>query len=195
MIIADWASKVKTDAKLWCAGRAPYLRIALLAYLSWVFFQLLNHPDGSSIFKGLDLGLHELGHILFSPFGEYIQVAGGSLFQCLVPLIAMAMFYRQRDYFAIAFAFGWLSVNLFDVASYAADASAMELPLVTPFKGGEVIHDWNYLLAKAGILSWDRGIAEVLRALGDAAMLVCLCFGIWLILQMVESRKAAQPTT
>jgi len=36
------------------------------------------------------------------------------------------MFFRQRDYFAIAFCLGWLSTNLVGVGFYMADANAMQ---------------------------------------------------------------------
>ena len=52
-----------------------------------------------------------------------------------MPVLSMAMFWRQRDFFAIAVCFGWLSENLFDVATYAGDARSRHLHLITP--GGD----------------------------------------------------------
>lgn len=151
-----------------------------------------------SIFKGLDLGIHEIGHVVFSPFGEFLAVAGGSILQCLVPIASMVMFFRQRDYFAIAFAWGWLAINLFDVATYAADARIMALPLVSPFAGGdEPIHDWNYLLSHMHLLNLDTTIAMLIRLFAVFSMLLCLILGGWLVVLMTgksKTKKRSRPS-
>jgi hypothetical protein len=177
------------QAEKWCQGRQWAPRLLLLSFFAFIFVKHLQDPQYASIFKGLNLGIHELGHIIFAPFGQFINVAGGSFFQCLVPIIAIFMFYRQRDFFAIAIAFGWLATNLFDVALYISDANTEELPLVSPFQGEEVIHDWNYLLGQLHLLSYDGTIAFCVRALALLSMFICLGFGIWLVLTMVLSRK------
>ena len=38
------------------------------------------------------LPIHEAGHVLFIPFGRFMTVLGGSLFQVLLPLVLMASF-------------------------------------------------------------------------------------------------------
>ena len=133
-----------------------------------------------------------MGHAIFSPFGEFIGIAGGSFFQCAVPLLSTLMFFRQRDYFGIAICFGWLSTNLFGVATYAEDARARELPLVSPFGGGEeIIHDWNYLLTSTHLLAYDIVIGRNLRFLAVLSMLICLIGGGWLIYNMFRNPKKA----
>jgi hypothetical protein len=118
--------------------------------MAYIWLRHIQDNQFQSIFKGLNLGLHELGHFIFAPFGEFMHVAGGSIFQCLVPIIAMIMFRAQKDFFAIAIAFGWLSTNLYEVATYAGDAQAQQLNLVSPTAGGgDIIHDWNWLLITA----------------------------------------------
>ena len=69
---------------------------------------------------------------------------------------------QQRDVFAVAFAWGWLATNLFEVATYAGDAVAMSLPLVTP-GGGHAIHDWNYVLGAWGCGVFANDPADVAR--------------------------------
>src|SRR5205823_5309905 len=107
-------------ARAWARGRNPWVRAPLLAFFVYIFLQHLHDPLYGSIFGGLNLGFHELGHYIFAPFGETLQVLGGSLFQCIVPIIAAVLFYRQPDYFGVSFAWCWLSTNLFSVAVYAA---------------------------------------------------------------------------
>ncbi len=162
----------------------------LLLFMLHIMFTHVKDPLGSDIFKGIDLAFHEMGHVIFAPLGEFMGIAGGSIFQCLVPLLSTLMFFRQRDYFGIAFCFGWLSCNLFDVATYAADASAMALPLVTPFKGsGDVIHDWNYILESLNMLQYDGLIANILRLMAVLSTLVCTVGGSWLIYMMMKHPK------
>lgn len=187
----SWYSPIIEDAREWCKGRMWWPRLLLMFLLFHLLVCHIKDPLSSDIFKGINLGFHEMGHVVFNPFGQFIGVAGGSLFQCMVPLLSTIMFYRQRDYFGIAFCFAWLSTNLFDVATYAADASAMELPLVTPFKGdGETIHDWNFILENLHMLQYDQQIAFALRALAVLSMLFFFALGGWLIFNMANTKKA-----
>ena len=178
-----------TKAREWCAGRVPYARALLLVYFLYIGVRHIASTSYNSLFKMLNLGIHELGHFVFAFFGEFLQIAGGTILQCLVPIISMFMFYRQRDFFAIAIAFGWLSTNLFDAATYMADARDMMLPLVSPFGGEDIVHDWNYLLSALGLLEWDTRLAFLLRVAAVVSMLICLIFGGWLIGNMVKVKE------
>lgn len=181
------------DAEDWCHGRIWWPRVILLLFFAHLMFNDLKNPLSGDIFKGLNLAFHEMGHAIFQPFGEFMTVAGGSLFQCLVPMLSTIMFFRQRDYFGIAVCFGWLSTNLLDVATYAADARTLALPLVSPFGGGgEAIHDWNWLLDRLNILHLDYVVAFWLRLAGVVSMLICQIAGFWLVFHMVSYRKPKQ---
>jgi hypothetical protein len=170
----------------WPRGPAWYLRALLLLWFVWIFKQHLGNPFYTSLFGGLNLGIHELGHYLFAPFGEVMAAAGGSILQCVVPLIGVWMFYRQRDYFAVAVAFCWLSTNLFSVAVYAADARTQQLDLVTP-GGGEPIHDWHFVLGALGWFRHDRLIGRALRLLAIITMLGGLGSGALVLRRMMRA--------
>ena len=176
----------------WCVGRWWAVRVPLLLYFVVAWIGHAADPGYQSLFKGIDLGVHELGHYVFGPFGDVMAAWGGSLLQCLVPGIAMAMFLRQRDYFAITVALGWLGVNLFEVATYAADAVAMQLPLVTP-GGGHPIHDWNYVLGALGWLRHTERIADIHRAGGHVAIAAGIAGGAWLCGKMLRTQLAKRP--
>lgn len=184
--------------RLWCrAGcrkRLWWLRLPILLWCASMWIGHLTDPQASDLIKGLNLGIHELGHILWSPFGEFLMIAGGSLTQCLVPFIGAFFFVRQRDPFALFFSASWLATNLFDVATYCADARAMELPLVTPFGGGEgeVTHDWNWLLDHMGLLEQDQHIAGLLRFMGSLAFFVSLIGMGWCIWRMWKGASRAE---
>src|SRR5688500_14433406 len=79
-----------------------YVRIAgLLLFAVWVY-RHMQSPDG--LMHGSLLIFHEAGHVIFMPFGEFLMVLGGSLFQLMVPAFFIAYFARRRDYFAVCFA-------------------------------------------------------------------------------------------
>jgi hypothetical protein len=179
--------RLRNEAAAWCAGRSAWIRLPLLLLFAYILVRHWIDADYHSFFFGLNFGIHEMGHYLFGYFGEFIGFAGGTLLQCLVPILSMALFFRQRDFFAIAICFGWLSTNLFYAGWYAADARAMAIPLLSP-GGREVQHDWNYLLGAMGLLAWDRTIGFLFRAAASLAMLVCLAAGGWLLGVMIRLR-------
>lgn len=120
-------------------------------------FTLLDHAD---------LAIHEAGHVLFAPFGEFIGIAGGTLLQLVVPLVFCIYFALRREFYAASILVFWISQSLFNVATYIADARAQVLPLV----GGEyVIHDWAWMLSRLRLLRQDQTLAALARA--AAAML------------------------
>jgi hypothetical protein len=178
--------------RAWAKGRLWWARIPPLLWGLWTWIHHLRDPLWSGIAKGIDLGLHEAGHAIFGWFGQFIGIAGGSLFQCLCPLLALEVLRRQDDWFGMSFCLGWLGTNLFDVATYADDARAMELTLVTPFGdgSGEVLHDWNWMLGRLGWLEHDHLIAGLLRLSGSAAFLAFLLCGSWLVREMWRTREA-----
>ncbi len=154
--LSGLVSYLVADAREWAQGRLWWARLPLLIYLGYVLARHIADPAYRSMFGGINLGIHEIGHYVFAPLGDFFGAFGGTILQCLAPVISTAVFYRQRDYFAISFCFGWLSMNLFGVARYVGDARAMVLPLVTP-GGGYAKHDWNYLLGRMHMLQFDRG--------------------------------------
>lgn len=175
------------DVDYWCEGRWWTVRLPLWVLFAYVWLQHLRDPQYWCLFDGLNLGIHEFGHYLFGPFGDIMGAYGGSLFQCLVPVIGMAMFLRQRDYFALAIAFGWLATNQFDVAVYVGDAVTKQLQLVTP-GGGEPVHDWNYILATLGWLRHTEMLERLHWLAGHVSMTVCIAGGGWVLWRMIRLR-------
>ena len=178
---------LRDEALAWCAGRSWVWRSALLAYLVWVGVHYLRDPFYWSLFGGITLGIHELGHLLLSWAGQFLGVAGGSLAQILAPAAAGWLLYRQRDYFGVAVAGAWEAFSLWNLATYVGDARAMELPLVGFV--ADPIHDWNWLLSKLGILTWDRGLAALIRVLAFSIWIASLVLGFWLCWNMRQLRR------
>lgn len=175
----------------WCRGRWWFPRLLFLSWFAYILVRYIGDPAYHVIFSAINLGIHEIGHILWSPLGEFMGFLGGSLTQCLAPVASIFIFYRQRDFFGIAFCFGWLSTNLHGVSVYAGDARERALPLVTP-GGGEPLHDWFYILNRLGLLEMDHAIALLLRGLGVMSMLVFLVLGgyqCWLMFRLPKKEN------
>ena len=170
-------------------GARPLLLIPLL----WLYVRYLTDPSPSSIVSGIDLIMHEGGHLFFMWFGnDVLTVAGGTLFQILIPLAVAAMFYRHGDPLGVAVALFWCGLNLAEVAPYVADARSQLLPLVSPFPGAPV-HDWNFLLRRADLLEQDHLVAKAFRHAGIATMTASLVLAGWVLRQMRRGEEAGSP--
>ena len=185
---AETESGLLADMRAWC-GRASWIpRLPLLLLLGWWALNYARDVTYRPIIAGLNFGIHEFGHVLFGPLGMFLAIAGGTITQCLAPVIAGVMFLRQRDYFAVAFAIGWLATNCFDVAVYLADATAQVLPLLG-LGSGEPIHDWNWLLRRSGLLGSEATLATLLRVVGGTLFALAIGLGSWLLVQMGIGRR------
>jgi hypothetical protein len=158
-------------------------RFALTGFLALYGFRLLLHPDAGSLMDSVDLPIHETGHLVFAPFGEFMQFLGGTLFQLIMPAAFVVYFMRRRDRHAASVALWWVAQNFWNVSVYVADARTEALPLVG---GGE--HDWAYLLGRLGWLPRDHIIAHDVWVLGVLAYVVAIGGG----LLVVRSAPAAE---
>ena len=150
----------------------------------------LANAGYTSLFGGINLGIHEMGHIVLGWAPEFIAVAAGTLFQLAAPVISGFLFLGQPDYFALPVCGVWLSTNLYHVATYMADARALTLPLVTVgAEGGEVEHDWNYMLSALGLLGWDIRLAALVRVLAFLSMWGSIAAGVWVLAVIVKTNR------
>jgi hypothetical protein len=180
----DW----RADARDWCRGRAWTWRAATLLFLTWQASIPFRDAEAFHIFRGITFGAHEFGHLFFALSGsEWLGVAGGSLMQFLVPIGAAAIMRYYRDWFGVAACGLWLASSFGDLASYIADARAMDLDLVS-FSEDGAIHDWNYLLGKAGLLLQHQAVARLDRFVGVIVLMASLALGVWLLLQIKRAR-------
>lgn len=160
-------------------GRAA--RGLLLGVLAWFTLRHLLDGDFRGIYAGLNLVLHEAGHLVFQYGGfAWLTAAGGTLFHLMCIAGVGVAFWRQRDMFAVAVALWWSGTVFIEAAPYAADARAQELPLVT-VGDGPVGHDWYAMLEPLGLLAFDEVIGAALRLLGLATLLLALSAGAWML--------------
>ncbi|HEX8843546.1 MAG TPA: hypothetical protein VF791_02830 [Pyrinomonadaceae bacterium] len=155
-------------------GGRVKLALALLAgvYFLWA----AAHPDRWRMIDGVNLIIHEAGHVVFRPFGEFMMIAGGSLFQVIVPLVFAGYFYFNRKNYSCALVLFWAGESLLNVSVYAADSVEMQLPLLG---GNDSIHDWNYMLEQLGLLGQTRSIALLIRVLGTLLIVFALAWALF----------------
>ena len=146
------------------------LRLALALCLALYGVSCLLHPERFGLLDAVDLPIHETGHLLFSPFGPFLQFLGGPLLQIAFPLAFVGYFLHRRDRFAAHVVLVWVAQNLWNVSVYVADARARSLPLVG---GGE--HDWAYLLGRLGMLEQDQLLSDLVHG----ASVVLFAWAVW----------------
>jgi hypothetical protein len=143
----------------------------LLLFGLWVS-RYMREPE--PLLHGSLLIFHEAGHVLFMPFGEFMMVLGGSLFQLMVPAFFIAYFLHRRDVYAACFAGLYLAASLSGVAEYIADARAGALPLLG---GDRANHDWTFLLIEMGRLDQDVVIGRFVHRVGVLTLMLSLAVG------------------
>ena len=141
--------------------------------LSTYFLWIAWDPMQGSFLDNVDLPIHETGHLLFRVLGEFMMVAGGSLFQVIFPAVFVGYFIRQKSYYSATIVMFWVGQSVLNVWVYAADAAVMQLVLTSGFTGTEgSFHDWNYLLTATGLLNSTKTVAGIIRFAGTFTIIV-----------------------
>ena len=147
-------------------------KIIFAVLMSIYFFLIAYDPMQGSFLDMVDLPIHETGHLLFRPFGEFMMVAGGSLFQIIFPAVFVVYFafWRKQPYSAAIVLF-WVGQSIINVYIYANDAVVQQLVLTSGFTGSEgSFHDWNYMLTETGLINSTPTIGRLIRFLGTATI-------------------------
>ena len=186
---------------------ARWITIAVLTWLTWQFAASPLAGEDRAVMSSFlhlpNLIFHEAGHMLFMPFGRFMTVLGGSLFQILVPLIIAVGFVYQhhnqgpqradfargggRNWFGCAVMIWWAGQNFVDVAPYIADARKLQLTLIGGKTGAEVEgHDWEYLLTALGWLHRDVTLGRAAHVLGTIIMIAALVWAVTLVARRQE---------
>jgi hypothetical protein len=159
-----------------------YARLAFLIVLALYGVASLRSPGDGRLLDNVDLAIHETGHLVFAPFGEFVTMLGGTLLQLLLPTAFVVHFIRRKERFGAAVCLWWVAQNCWNISVYVADARAQELPLVG---GGE--HDWFYLLSAMRWLENDQALARAVHGVG------VLLFGASLVLGLASTLVAHAP--
>ncbi|MDA2937248.1 hypothetical protein MYX75_03165 [Acidobacteria bacterium AH-259-A15] len=149
------------------ALKVSFGRVALTIVLILLYLRFLTIENYFSPLDHVNLAFHEGGHVLFSLFGRFLMMLGGTITQLAIP-IACAIHFRRSKSQPLGFqlALFWTGENLLNVSIYIADARRRVLPLV-----GAGEHDWAYLLGRIGLLAQNETIAQIVFALGSVLIL------------------------
>ena len=196
---SDWFKRLfladdeKTNP-LALSGRALIFLFAVIWGFSFIVRPLESNYTGGSFMHLINLPFHEAGHVIFSPFGEFITYLGGTLMQVLIPAICMVAFLRQGDRFGASVALWWIGQSLIDAAPYINDARARELVLLGGVTGQDVPegHDWYVLLGKLGLLNYDRLLAHLTQYGGSLLMLLSFAWGGYMLYVQFRNRNLSE---
>ncbi len=141
----------------WTPVSGVRLAIVVAVALGLSVFYAKSVTDYLPIIDHVNLAFHEAGHLFYGIFGDTMGWLGGTLGQLTVPLIVLAVFWRQGDTASVALAGMWFFQNGLNIARYLGDARSQIIPLVG---GGQ--HDWTHLLSQWGVLQSDTMIASYL---------------------------------
>jgi hypothetical protein len=156
--------------------KANYGKLAGLGLATTYFVAVGLQPEHWHIIDGANLIFHEAGHAIFSFFGpHWVEIAGGSVFQTLLPFSLALIAWRQERPLTVALLLLWTGQTLINTSVYAGDALKQQLPLIAD----NAIHDWNHLLWHFGLLKHTALIASLIRGWGWLTMLLGLAYGLW----------------
>ncbi len=160
----------------------------IVAVYGWWFLRAPIRAIGENprFIHNVLLVFHEAGHVIFGLFGsEFLQVAGGTLGQLLMPLVLLGAFRLvNKDAFGATLGAWLLGLSLVDCAPYINDARSLALTLVGGRTGREVEgHDWEYLLTHLNLLNKDVYIAHYVLLAGRWLMVLAL---VWAALELAR---------
>jgi hypothetical protein len=157
-----------------------YPKLIFAALLTIYFLWIAYDPMEGSFLDLVDLPIHETGHLIFRLFGEFMGIAGGSLFQVILPAVFVGYFWWNEKYYSAAIVLFWVGQSIINVYIYAADAVVMQLVLTSGFTGSEgSFHDWNYMLTRLGLIDSTRVVAGLIRAGGTLTILAAAAMSIF----------------
>ncbi len=157
-----------------------YPKLIFAALLTIYFLWIAYAPMQGSFLDTVDLPIHETGHLIFRLFGEFMGIAGGSLFQVILPAVFVGYFWWHEKHYSAAIVLFWVGQSIINVYIYAADAVVMQLVLISGFTGSEgSFHDWNYMLTTLGLLDSTKTVAGLIRAVGTLTILAAAVTSIF----------------
>ena len=144
--------------------------LGVCSILGWfAFVRCENVP----LLALVDLGFHELGHMVTYWLPEVVTAMMGSITQVAVPIgLSVYFLWRRRDLLGGALCLAWAATSAQNASVYIGDAPFQRLQLI----GGQ--HDWAFVLGHFDALDKAALIASCVKGLGIALLLVAfgVCF-------------------
>jgi len=162
----------------------PFLKLGAFSLASIYFLFFAANAKQWNFFDGVDLIIHEAGHVFFMPFGQMIYMAGGSIMQILVPLIFVVYFARRKEWLSCSLISFWLGQSFINLSVYISDAIDMALPLL-----GGGIRDWNFLLGELGLTPLAPVFGGTCYFTGVSVIIAASIIGLFAIIISSGSQK------
>jgi hypothetical protein len=148
-----------------CAAVTASLIVIAICMANWGWVPILDSAN---------LVFHEAGHPIFGIFGDTLALYGGTLGQLVFPTVVAVSFWRRRQMMGAALGAVWFLENGLNIARYASDARAQELPLVG---GGD--HDWFNILYRWDALAYDVSIGRTITVLCWMGLMAVWVAAFW----------------
>jgi hypothetical protein len=167
---------------------AGYAGLAWCALFGW--FSVIHGGDVPVLWF-IQLAVHEAGHRVFAPFGEYTMILMGSGSEILLPFaigVGCLVWPRKRNLIAAGMCWALAAGAIVHTAWYVADAPRGEGELIG---GGE--SDWLVILDEY----WDT----LFKADVYAARLRLAAWVVWLaavglvVAGMIVAKRRSEPAT
>jgi hypothetical protein len=170
-----------------------YARAGLLAVLVIYGYKLaaMDVPSwetASTLIHLPMVPIHEFGHVLFRPFGEFMMLLGGSLFQAGLPLVFGVIFLvKNLDPFAAATMLWWSAIAVIDIAPYVYDAQEPAHVLLTGRTGDTGSHDFIDVLGDLGLLGHAHAVGYGVHRFGIAMLIVSIAWAGWIVMRQWQA--------
>ena len=148
--------------------------LAVLA-LAWLSF---TRNGWVPFLSGVDLGVHEFGHLVFWWAPDLGVSFAGSFVQVSAPALLVGYFWWRGDRLAVVLMVAWVGMSLNNVSVYIHDATRMVLPLFGD-DGSGAGHDWRFILGELGWLEHTDSIAVLVRLAAVAAFTLAVGLAGW----------------
>lgn len=162
--------------KEWCKGKNWMVRLPVTIWLIYMLIRYLANPNYMSILGYFNYWTHEAGHLLFLPFGGFIEAMSGTMLEWLIPIVFLVAFLFQGEFFGASFCLGWEATCLFYASWYISGAQRTD----------EWTHDWFNMLSTLGLLQYNHEIAILVKVIAATLMLLSIVSGGWLLWWMFK---------
>lgn len=148
-----------------------------LILIPFVIWLIINGGKFIIILDHFNLLLHEGGHGILRPFGDFIYTLGGTLMQIIIPSLFILFYYSKNITAGAQISLVWLGQNLLNISVYAGDAMTRKLPLLG---GNKVYHDWTHLLNMTNLILYADEVGYFFFGLGIIIFVLALVFPLFM---------------
>jgi hypothetical protein len=185
--LAGWLFHVPDEiSKANWYGRGALL-VAVIVY-TFIFFRETNvrYGDlGGHLLWLLITPWHEAGHLIFSPFGQFMHIAGGTIMQHMFPIVlGFALLVKGRNPFGAAICFWLLGYSVIYTGWYMHDAGDPQGMMLSGKSSAEDDgHDFANLFGYFGRWWFDHAIGAgiFVARVGQAMMVAGLAWGAYML--------------